>query len=115
MSSTADWFARKLGQEPATTHVPLEQRSTPPNVWPGSTPPRPAYTQPTYSGPPTDENGQVTAGDAIAHWQGGDGVRASTRMGGCPGCGSGNYFPMGNAAPRCFDCGFPVQQGQPRG
>ena len=28
----------------------------------------------------------------------------------CPGCGSDNYFSMGQAKPRCYDCGYPVEQ-----
>lgn len=28
----------------------------------------------------------------------------------CPDCGSGNYFSIQNAAPRCYDCGYPLQQ-----
>jgi len=28
----------------------------------------------------------------------------------CPDCGSSNYFAIQNAAARCYDCGYPVQQ-----
>ena len=28
----------------------------------------------------------------------------------CPGCGSGNYGSVQNATPRCYDCGWPLQQ-----
>lgn len=28
----------------------------------------------------------------------------------CPACNSGNYFAVGGAAPRCYDCGHPVIQ-----
>ena len=28
----------------------------------------------------------------------------------CPDCGSGNYFSIQNAAPRCYDCGYPLEQ-----
>lgn len=28
----------------------------------------------------------------------------------CPGCGSDNFFAMGTAQSRCYDCGYPVVQ-----
>lgn len=28
----------------------------------------------------------------------------------CPECGSDNYMAVANAAPRCYDCGYPLQQ-----
>jgi hypothetical protein len=28
----------------------------------------------------------------------------------CPDCGSNNFMAVSNAAPRCFDCGYPVEQ-----
>jgi len=28
----------------------------------------------------------------------------------CPGCGGDNYFSMGTAKPRCYDCGYPIEQ-----
>lgn len=28
----------------------------------------------------------------------------------CPGCGSGNYGGASGYKPRCYDCGYPVQQ-----
>ena len=32
----------------------------------------------------------------------------------CPDCGSGSYFAIQNAAPRCYDCGYPIQQSGSR-
>lgn len=33
----------------------------------------------------------------------------------CPDCGSGNYMsPSAAIAPRCYDCGYPVQQSGSR-
>jgi hypothetical protein len=28
----------------------------------------------------------------------------------CPGCGSSNYVGADNTRPRCYDCGYPIQQ-----
>jgi hypothetical protein len=28
----------------------------------------------------------------------------------CPECYSGNYMTVQNAAPRCYDCGYPISQ-----
>ena len=28
----------------------------------------------------------------------------------CPDCGSTNYMSVANAAPRCYDCGYPLSQ-----
>jgi ribosomal protein L37AE/L43A len=28
----------------------------------------------------------------------------------CPECGSNNYMSVANAAPRCYDCGYPLSQ-----
>ena len=28
----------------------------------------------------------------------------------CPGCGSSNYSSAGGGRPRCYDCGYPIQQ-----
>jgi ribosomal protein S27AE len=32
----------------------------------------------------------------------------------CPDCGSGNFFAIQNAAARCYDCGYPIQQSGSR-
>lgn len=28
----------------------------------------------------------------------------------CPGCGSANYGGTADSRPRCYDCGYPIQQ-----
>ena len=32
----------------------------------------------------------------------------------CPECYSTNYMAVANAAPRCYDCGYPIQQSGSR-
>jgi ribosomal protein L37AE/L43A len=32
----------------------------------------------------------------------------------CPECYSQNYMAVSNAAPRCYDCGYPIQQSGSR-
>ena len=82
--SNADWFARKLNQQP----LPQQQQSAP--VY--AAPPPAQYAQPQQPQYPPSQ--QMTP--------------QAER---CPGCGSGNY---GGATPesrkRCYDCGYPIQQ-----
>lgn len=33
-----------------------------------------------------------------------------SQAGSCPGCGGDNYFSMGQGKPRCYDCGYPIEQ-----
>jgi hypothetical protein len=32
----------------------------------------------------------------------------------CPECGGNNYMSVQNAAPRCYDCGYPISQSGSR-
>jgi hypothetical protein len=41
-------------------------------------------------------------------------AQSATSTATCPDCGSGNYFAIQNAAPRCYDCGYPIQQSGSR-
>lgn len=98
--SSADWWARRLGA-PA-----------PPREAPVATQPR---SQPAPVG--WEQSAHAVAADA-AH-----------DFGNCPECGSDSYFAARSetsrlnrmaAAPRCFDCGYPVRHttsgmGSPRG
>ena len=83
--SNADWFARKLTQQP----VPQQQQQPAPVY---AAPPPAQYAQPQQPQNPPSQ--QMTP--------------QAER---CPGCGSGNY---GGATPesrkRCYDCGYPIQQ-----
>lgn len=108
MGSAADWWARKLS---GATTSPTPGSAQYPTT--GPPPPIPPFGQPS---------GFL---DAAARWQGSEAAQR-TESGHCPECGSGNYFarkrseqgmPMrAEAAPHCFDCGYPVvQAGSSRG
>lgn len=87
--SNADWWARRL-------NAPAPPRQAP------------APQQPGYQAP-------QGAPDGIANARAAD---AAHDFGECPECGSNNYFAMKSedmrlqrmaAAPRCFDCGYPIR------
>lgn len=76
----SDWWSRKLSGEPAR---PLPR-------------PIPGNSHPQVVEPPKPEvsvKATFTRAQDI-----------------CPGCGGNNYFSMGQAKPRCYDCGYPVEQ-----
>ena len=81
MSNTADWFAKKLNAQPQA-----------PQAQPQYVAPQPATyvppAQPSY--PPSQQ--------------------ATPQAPRCPGCGSGNYGSPAGSRPRCYDCGYPIQQ-----
>lgn len=83
--SNQDWWSKKLGQEPQGR--------------PDPTPPMPLSQQPMTPMPvfqpqtPTQSKAQS--------------VNQNTT---CPNCWSSNYFSYQNTSPRCYDCGYPVQQ-----
>jgi hypothetical protein len=80
---SSNWWANKLGTTPVPQAQPQQQQPyVPPtvNVGQQGTPP----VQQTYTPSPR-----------------------------CPGCGSGNYGASAmtpEARPRCYDCGYPIQQ-----
>lgn len=88
--SNADWWAKKLGNPaPAPQGRPTGLPPMPPSQQPMA--PMPTFQQPQVS---KAQSANLT----------------ST----CPDCGSGNYFAIQNAAARCYDCGYPVQQSGSR-
>ena len=83
--TNSDWFAKKLGQQPPAQSYPAPTQ-------PAYVAPQPAqYQQPQQPQYPPSQ--QMTP--------------QAPR---CPGCGSDNYGGSGNTRPRCYDCGYPVQQ-----
>lgn len=84
--SNANWWANKLGQVPAQQPRPADM-------------PMPPSQQPmtTYV-PPQPVNRNVSKAQSAAQ---------NTP---CPDCGSDNYLTVNNAAPRCYDCGYPLTQ-----
>jgi hypothetical protein len=80
--SNSDWFSRKLGN-------PVPQQ---PQQAPQYAAPQPAtYAQPQQPQYPPSQ-------------------QATPQAPRCPGCGSGNYGSVQGATPRCYDCGYPLQQ-----
>lgn len=119
----ADWWAKKLGN-PAAPAPPA-----PPTIMPGMqhAPPR-EPAPPPVSGPmsydastgaPMQDDGVMALLANAAQATGGS-KKAKEDSGTCPECNSGNYFAQRRtengmplrieAAPRCFDCGYPIIQ-----
>ena len=83
--SNADWWAKQLGVKPQPP-----QQSTP----------MPPSQQPMTSYMPPAPQPQVSASKAMS-------ARNNDT---CPNCSSGNFFAVNNSAPRCYDCGYPLEQ-----
>lgn len=88
--SNADWWAKKLGN-------PQPQQT----FRPDPTPPMPPSQQPMAQMPSFQQPKQSRAA-------------SSSQTATCPDCGSNNYMAVQNAAPRCYDCGYPIQQSGSR-
>lgn len=88
--SNADWWAKKLGQQ-----------AQPQVGRPDPTPQMPPSQQPMAVMPPF----QTTASQR---------AQSARQTATCPDCGSSNYMAVQNAAPRCFDCGYPLEQSGSR-
>jgi len=82
--SNADWFAKKLNNPPVQPNYPQ-----PPVPYVA---PQPA----TYAQPPQPQYPPAQ--------------QVTPQAPRCPGCGSGNYGSSEGAKPRCYDCGYPIQQ-----
>lgn len=92
--SSQDWWAKKLGTPPQPPQVgrPDPSPMMPPSQQPMSTMPQ---FQPQAQ--PSTERAQSARQTDV-----------------CPDCRSSNYFSFQNAAPRCYDCGYPIQQSGSR-
>jgi ribosomal protein S27AE len=86
--STANWWAKQLGTQPQIIQPRTENVPMPPSQQP-MTP---------YIPPQPEINTTTTKAQSASQ----------TRM--CPDCGSNNYMAVSNAAPRCYDCGYPLSQ-----
>ena len=88
--NNADWWAKKLGQQP---QAPQGRPDPTPQMPPSQQPltPMPGFQQPEISK-----------------------AQSANQTATCPECGSSNYMAVQNAAPRCLDCGYPVQQSGSR-
>lgn len=94
MSDMSSWFAKRLGADPSEVRA-----NTPPA---SANPPVPQPTQ--------NPESLTEALRDPAFRRGGE--ASKTELASCPGCGSTNYFSRASvqAKPRCYDCGFPIQQ-----
>lgn len=85
--NNADWWAKKLQQ----TQPQVQQYR------PDPTPPMPASQQPMQQMPTLQQPRTERA-------------QSANQTATCPDCMSTNYMSVSNAAPRCYDCGYPIQQ-----
>lgn len=92
--NNADWWANKLAQ--SQPQVPQGR--------PANLPPMPPSQQPMAAMP------QFQAAQTPSSER----AQSASQTATCPDCGSGNYFSVQNAAPRCYDCGYPIQQSGSR-
>lgn len=89
--NNADWWAKKLQQ----------QQPQVPQYRPDPTPPMPPSQQPMQPMPSFQQAPTERA-------------QSAKQTATCPDCGSANYMAIQNAAPRCFDCGYPLEQSGSR-
>lgn len=93
--NNADWWASRLAGN--TSNQGQQFRPDP-------TPPMPASQLP-MTPMPTLQQASTPAGRA----------QSATQTQLCPECGSNNFMsPDRNTAPRCFECGYPVNQSGSR-
>ena len=90
--SNADWWAKKLQQQQPPA-PPARTQDIPRS--PSQTPMTPM---------PQIQQQRDPAERAMS-------ARQTDR---CPDCYSTNYMAVSNAAPRCYDCGYPLQQSGSR-
>jgi hypothetical protein len=88
--TNADWWAKKL-QQPAQTQ---QRRDVSPPMPPSQQPMTPYQA-------PQPQQPSLRIGSA-------------NQTQSCPECGGNNYMAVQNAAPRCYDCGYPINQSGSR-
>ncbi len=84
--SNADWWSKQLGVQPAA-----------PVARPADIPMPPSQQPMTPYVPPQPQQPSIRIGST-----------GQTQL--CPDCNSNNYMAVQNAAARCYDCGYPLQQ-----
>lgn len=87
--NNADWWAKKLQQQ-----QPQVQQYRP-----DPTPPMPQSQQPMAAMPSFQQTANTS-----------ERAQSAKQTASCPDCGSVNYMAVANAAPRCYDCGYPISQ-----
>jgi len=88
--SNSDWWSKQLGGQTPTAQPRQANVPMPPSQQPMTpyTPPQPQQS--------------VTK------------AMSANQTQTCPECGSINYMAVANAAPRCYDCGYPIGQSGSR-
>jgi ribosomal protein S27AE len=81
--SSSDWWASKLGNQAPPRPQPQLTYPTPQQ----QVAPMPQFQQPQNKIPQSARQNST-----------------------CPDCGSSNFMAAQNSAPRCFDCGYPMEQ-----
>jgi hypothetical protein len=92
MMNNADWWAKKLAESSGQPQA--QPRSTGMPTMPPSQ--QPLAPMPSFQ-PQTSTRAQSANQTAT-----------------CPNCSSTNYMAINGAAPRCFDCGHPLEQSGSR-
>lgn len=117
-----DWWSKRLSNspQPARTAPQSTPPSSPPLRFPVQVPvaqqPQQRAQQQKVLDASRDATEQISMGDAIRLWQGGEAMRKEGGMT-CPECGSNNVFGRStrssntmvggkSPAPRCFECGW---------
>ena len=90
--NNADWWAKKLGNNPQ----PSTTRPDPSPMMPPSQ--QPLAQMPSFQRSPDPTERAQSARQTQT----------------CPECNSANYMAVQNAAARCYDCGYPIQQSGSR-
>lgn len=88
MGYSEDWWAKKLSNQPTT---PREIPNAPPSQQPMT-----RFEQPTTTNDPAAKAQSAKLTDS------------------CPDCGSANYFGIQGSRPRCYECGYPMEQSGSR-
>lgn len=94
--NNADWWAQRLAQQ-----APQVPQGRPANNVPMPPSQQPMQAMPSF--PPASPQGQTATR-----------AQSAQQTASCPECGSGNYMAVANAAPRCYDCGYPIAQSGSR-
>ena len=90
--SNADWWSKQLsGGQPTPAQQPRQEN----NPLPPSQQPMTQYAPPQPQQPASK-------------------AQSASQTQSCPECGSNNYMAIQNAAPRCYDCGYPINQAGSR-
>ena len=95
--SNADWWAKQLGAQPQAPQQQVPVAA-----------PRPANNPM----PPSQQ--PMTQFQPVQPQQPASRAQSALQTASCPECGGTNYMSVQKAAPRCYDCGYPISQSGSR-